>query len=384
MYIYTYTYSLYNYQQLVVSGTKMIQKFNFRHARPISSPRVCLKASLNMGGGSKWSIKFMFLFLFERTGRDSQPGIFVWRVPKHISKNHSIRISKSLLPCFVEADRRNLQEAIPRSLADGPGVQKTWDKICSNMLDLPNELAKYINSWHQGTQLYTIWLLIGDFVCRSLVHYFSSKKTVCSKVKLKLLGFHNPHVACKLRNVVWHVPKGLYRKVKKYIMLRDFLMSILDEAILGLCAVHSPKKLMFLHFYVHYVHSSVLCTAIFDSVLRMCFRCVMLNTTLWRTDSTVSICYYEPSNNTNLSDLKGNMFWSWYLWFGPHFFQIMFNQTSTSNTIEVILLYVWRGFVVLFIFSAQQESPKMGNPRRSISPAWNCWTRIAPFATSHV
>lgn len=122
-------------------------------------------------------------------------------------------------------------------------------------------------------------------------------------------------------------------------------MSILDEAILGLCAVHSPKKLMFLHFYVHYVHSSVLCTAIFDSVLRMCFRCVMLNTTLWRTDSAVSICYYEPSNNTNLFDLKGNMFWSWYLLFGPHFFQIMFNQTSTTNTIKVILLYVWRGFV---------------------------------------
>lgn len=144
---------------LVVSGTKMIQKLNLRHARPISSPRVCLKASLNMGGGSKMEHQVHVCFLFERTGRDSQPGIFCLEGP-----------------CFVEADRRDLQEAIPRSVADGPGVQKAWDKICSNMLDLTNDLAKYINNWYPGTQLYTIWLLIGYCLCGSLVHHFSSEK----------------------------------------------------------------------------------------------------------------------------------------------------------------------------------------------------------------
>ena len=59
----------------------MIQKFNFRHTCPISSPRVCLKASLNMGGWLKMEHQFHVSFLFERIGRDSQPGIFVWRVP---------------------------------------------------------------------------------------------------------------------------------------------------------------------------------------------------------------------------------------------------------------------------------------------------------------
>lgn len=152
----------------------MIQKFNFGHARPISSPRFCLEVSLNMGDGSKWSINFMFVsYLKEPGGTHSQTFLF-GGFPS---------------PCFVEADRRNLQEAIPRSLADGPGVQRLEIRFVPTCQTSPTTSQnKWLVSGNSTLHnLASDWLLCLWFI------NFHQKKTVCSKVKLKLLGFHNPH-----------------------------------------------------------------------------------------------------------------------------------------------------------------------------------------------
>ena len=88
------------------------------------------------------------------------------------------------------------------------------------------------------------------------------------------------------------------------------------------------------NFGTDLLDSSALCTAIFDSVLRICFRWVMPNTTLWRTDSTSSFCYYEPSNNTNRNqaDLKGNMLWSWYRFGSQNSCKLCFDWGDREKT----------------------------------------------------
>ena len=150
--------------------------------------------------------------------------------------------------------------------------------------------------------------------------------------------------------------------VKENFMLRDFLMSISRWNYFGFLCYQQSEVANVPSILRSLCSHSVLCTAIFDSVLRMCFRCVMPITTLWRTDSTSSFCYYEPSNNTNLADLKGNMFWSWYLWFGSHFFGklcLTAHQEPTPSKLSCCIVCVaW--FCCVVHFFRTKTSPKMG------------------------
>ena len=157
---------------------------------------------------------------------------------------------------------------------------------------------------------------------------------------MKLLGFHNPHVACKLRNVVWHVPKC--QKIHHAERLPDVnsrwsysgLMCCPQSEEVNvpslLCSLCSQLCTLHCHFWFRVKDVFSMRDAQHHLVEDWLHRIHLL---LWTVQQHKPV-WFERQHVLKLIPL---------VW--AAFFQIMFNQTSTSNTIEVILLYVWRGFV---------------------------------------